>query len=101
MRSQDDRAPAYTAAVERSEAAFAAVRAVLGGPARLLGTAGELAELAVALPPETPMLVARWPRIAVGERLAMAGYRPSRQPRRRSAGSRSPRCAITPAVSTT
>ncbi len=44
MRSQDDRGPAYAAAVERSEAAFAAVRGVLGDRPRLAGTAGELAE---------------------------------------------------------
>ncbi len=68
MRSQDDRGPAYAAAVERSEAAFAAVHAVLGEAPRLLDTAGELAALAAALPPETPLFIADWPRIAVGER---------------------------------
>ncbi len=66
MRSQDARGPAYTAAVEQSEAAFAAVRGVLGDGV-LVDTAGELADLAGALPPETPVLLADWPRIAAGE----------------------------------
>lgn len=66
MRSQDDRGPAYTAAVEQSEAAFAAVRGVLGDGA-LVDTAGELAAIAGALPPETPVLLADWPQIAAGE----------------------------------
>jgi hypothetical protein len=66
MRSQDDRGPAYTAAVEQSEAAFAAVRGVLGDGA-LVDTAAELAAVAEALPPETPVLLAEWPWIAAGE----------------------------------
>jgi hypothetical protein len=57
MQSQGDRGPAYTAAVERSEAAFSHVRRVLGGPARLIDDAGELAALAAALPPETPVRI--------------------------------------------
>jgi hypothetical protein len=67
MRSQDDRGPAYTAAVERSEATFAAVRAVLGDRPRLAGNAGELAALAAALPPETSLWIADWPRIERGQ----------------------------------
>ncbi len=68
IRSQDDRGPAYTAAVERSEAAFAAVRAVLGDRPRLVGNAGELAELAAALPPETSLWLDGAPRIGAGQR---------------------------------
>ena len=68
MPSQDDRGPAYTAAVERSEAAFAAVHTVLGEAPRFLDNAGELAALAAALPPQTPLFIADWPRIAAGER---------------------------------
>jgi hypothetical protein len=68
MRSQDDRGPSYTAAVERSEAAFAAVRTVLGdrGGPRMVDTAGDLAALMGELPPETGVLVADWPRIGRG-----------------------------------
>jgi len=69
MRSQDDRGPVYTAAVEQSEAAFAAVRGVLGDGA-LVDTAAELTAVAEALPPETPVLLAAWPRIAAGQQAA-------------------------------
>jgi len=55
MRAQDDRGPAYNAAVERSEAAFRHVRDVLGDTPRVVDTAGELAALAAALPPETAL----------------------------------------------
>jgi hypothetical protein len=65
MRSQDDRGPAYTAAVERSEAAFDRVRQALGGQARLVDDAGQLAELATALPPETPVRLDDVVRVAV------------------------------------
>lgn len=53
----DDRGPAYQDALERSEAAFGHVRRVLGGQARLIDDAGQLAELAAALPSETPVSV--------------------------------------------
>ena len=65
MASQGDRGPAYTAAVERSGAAFDHVRRVLGGPVRLVGDAGELAALAAALLPETPVSVGDIVRVAV------------------------------------
>jgi hypothetical protein len=58
MRSADDRGPAYTAAVERSEAAFDHVRQALGGgPATAANTAAELATMAAALPPETGITI--------------------------------------------
>jgi hypothetical protein len=44
MRSQDDRGLAYTAAVERSEAAFRHVSQALGEGPRLIDDAGQLAE---------------------------------------------------------
>ena len=68
MRSQDDRGAAYTAAVERSEAAFRDVCAVLGEGPKLADTAGDLAAIVSALPPETGLTLDEAPRIAVGER---------------------------------
>lgn len=65
MASQGDRGPAYTAAVERSGAAFDHVRRVLGGPVRLIDDAGELAALAAGLPPETPVSIGDAVRAAV------------------------------------
>lgn len=65
MASQGDRGPAYTAAVERSGAAFDHVRRVLGGPVRLVDDAGELAAIAAALLPETPVSVGDIVRVAV------------------------------------
>jgi hypothetical protein len=68
MRAQDDRGPAYTAAVERSEAAFQDVWAALGETPQLVDTAGDLAAIASALPPETGLTLDDAPRIAAGER---------------------------------
>jgi hypothetical protein len=65
MASQGDRGPAYTAAVERSGAAFDHVRRVLGGPVRLIGDAGELAALAAGLLPETPVSIGDVVQVAV------------------------------------
>lgn len=65
MRAQDDRGPAYSAAVERSEAAFRHVQDVLGDAPKVIDTAGELAALAVALPPETALVVDGTVRAAV------------------------------------
>lgn len=56
MRSQDDRGLAYTAAVERSEAAIAHVRQAVGD-GRAVNTAAELATVAAALPPEASILL--------------------------------------------
>ena len=64
MRAQDDRGPAYNAAVERSEAAFRHVQDVLGDAPKVVDTAGELAALAAALPPETAVDIEQTTRIA-------------------------------------
>ncbi len=64
MRAQDDRGPAYNAAVERSEAAFRHVRGVLGAP-KVVDTAGDLAALAAALPPDTALTIEETVRVAV------------------------------------
>lgn len=57
MRAQDDRGAAYmyTAAVERSEAAFRHVHDLLRDAPKVVGTAGELAALVAALPPQTAL----------------------------------------------
>jgi hypothetical protein len=68
MRAADDRGPAYTAAVERSEAAFARVRGALGGHACMVNTAAELAAVAAALPPEVSVLLDGVMRIPAGAR---------------------------------
>ena len=65
MPSQDDRGPAYTAAVDRSEAAFRHAREALGDGV-VIGTAGELARLAAALPPEMGVLIDDVVRVATG-----------------------------------
>jgi hypothetical protein len=64
MRAQDDRGPGYTAAVERSEAAFGHVRGVLGDAPKVVDTAGELAALTAALPPETALIIDETVRVA-------------------------------------
>lgn len=56
MRSEDSRGPSYDAAVERSEAAFAAVRRVLGTPT-VLDNVADLAALTANLPPELPLFL--------------------------------------------
>jgi len=61
--SQDDRGPAYTAAVERTEAAFRHAREAIGDGV-VIDTAGELARLAAALPPEMSVLVDDVVRVA-------------------------------------
>jgi hypothetical protein len=66
MRSQGDRGPAYAAAVERSEAAFAHVRRVLGDQGVVLvDDAAQLAAIAASLPPETPVHVDDVVKVAV------------------------------------
>jgi len=56
MPSQDSRGPSYDAAVERAEAAFAAVREVLADRP-ILDSVGDLAQLVNQLPPEVALLV--------------------------------------------
>ena len=61
--SQDDRGPAYTSAIDRSEAAFRHAREALGDGV-VIDTAGELARLAAALPPEMGVLIDDVVRVA-------------------------------------
>ncbi|WP_410570555.1 hypothetical protein [Amycolatopsis sp. cmx-4-61] len=63
MPTEDSRGPSYDAEVERTQAAFAAVRPVLAGRP-ILDSVGDLAALVATLPPEIAVVVDDQVRIA-------------------------------------
>jgi hypothetical protein len=73
LPAQGSRGPSYDAEVERSQAAFAAVHAAVGGRP-ILDTVGDLAALLALLPPEVPLVLDGPVRIA--KQLSTAGDNP-------------------------
>jgi hypothetical protein len=71
--STDARGPSYDAAVERTQAAYAAVRPVLADRP-ILDTVGDLAALVAKLPPEVPLTLDD--QVTIDARLSSAGDNP-------------------------